>query len=243
MHQKLGIVIAVIVFSTVYLLLRPNRQSGPETGDKIFESFLKNAKNINSIEANYESIRTTPLSGVYVDGKFYRKGPDMLIDGRLSGQGMPAYMAVRYYVLGDKFYSCLNRSGLWECINLGPPMLLNDAFSLGEFKKLFHKKSLVFSAPYAKTVNGKACIQLNATMDIAKLSKDEKSSLISVLGLGPEDDGPISNFFLNPCVVDGVAVETEIEFYRGEHLHKERILITDYTLNKAMPATLFALPA
>lgn len=243
MYQKLGMVIAVMVFSTVYLLLMPNQQSGPEAGDKIFESFLKNAENINSLEANYESIRTTPLSGVYVDGKFYKKGLDMLIDGRLSGQGMPAHMAVRYYVLGDKFYSCLNRSGVWECNNLGPPMLLNDAFSLGEFKKLFYKNSLVFSTPYAKTVNGKACTQLNATIDIAKLSKDEKDSLLSVLGLGPEDDGPISNFFLKPCVVDGVAVETEIEFYRGEYLYKERILITDYTLNKAMSATLFALPA
>ena len=241
-----GIVLLVLIIAGIFLFFRNPWES--KTTSLLFEQYLKEVKEIKSLQAEYVSTYTitvdSNITSIQIKGKTYKKDKNKREDLEMTTSDGKTFL-FRSYLLGGKLFTCPNLTG--SCKETETLVSLNEENIIKIINGIYQKKAITFTQGKDKFVEGKPCTELSMVFDINQLSQKEKYFILVSSGLAnpaqPEKYAEsIDSFSISSCLAGGMDLESESVLSLGKEkkaIFQNNLLIKNYQLNVEIPDSVF----
>ncbi len=241
-----GIILLVLILVVVLILFRNPWES--KTTSPLFEQYLKEAKEIKSLQAEYVSTSTILVDSnsttIQIKGKSYKKDKNRREDIEIVAPDGKSFL-FRSYLLGGKLFACPDLTG--NCKETETIISLSEENAIKMITEIYQKKAITFTEGKDKVVEGKSCKELSMIFDISKLSQKEKYFLLASSGLinppQPEKYAEsITSFSTSSCIAKGMDLDSYSILALGKDknaIFQNHLTINNYQLNAELPDSLF----
>ena len=169
-------VLALIIILFLIIFINPWKS---ETTSPLFEQYLREAKEIKSLQAEYASTFTIIVDSnttfIQIKGTTYKKDKNKREDLEMTTSDGKTFL-FRSYLLGGKLFACPNLTG--NCKETETLISLSEENIIKTIEGIYQKKAIVFIEGKDKIVGGNSCKELSMIFDISKLSQKEKYFLL-----------------------------------------------------------------
>lgn len=227
-------------------------QGTPENdaaADAVFQQWLTNAKQMASAQVYAEGYIETLQQGKAVktdlNGTLYYRGNDFRQDFDVKQDSTGIATHVDAYSINGKVTACQNIANKFTCMQLEDRSVPTTQQEYAFYDSIYQKKAFSFSTGTPRTVAGKTCTPIGLTVDILKLSAEEKDFVALMGNLQKGSGGLLKSFSLKMCVVpeEGINYESEVntELIDGTKLHSD-VVQTNTIKNGNIPDSVFEVP-
>ena len=254
MHKFVFAIVICSVIATLFLAGCTQQSTNNSFVGAIFKQWLDNAKTITSARVyvdgylefvNTNNTQTTfDFNGtIYYKNDKFRNSLDVIQN---AGQANSINLHSDSYSVAGEVTTCQKIANKSKCMPLRNYKIPTNQQELIIYESIYNKGAFSFSSGETKTVVGKTCTKISITVDIPKLSTNEKEYLALMSNLPSYASASLSSFKLNICVVpeEGTNYESEIfaELIDGTKVHSY-VVQTDTQKKIDIPDEIFIPPS